>query len=81
MGTFVPASPAEILRPAKFWFVLLSIAALVVLLARAEGRVWHVVSFAVYGTTLVLLYAASAMAHSIHCSPRATLRSVGRCCP
>ncbi|HET9671186.1 MAG TPA: rod shape-determining protein MreD [Casimicrobiaceae bacterium] len=27
MGTFVPASPQEILRPAKFWFVLLSIAA------------------------------------------------------
>jgi rod shape-determining protein MreD len=27
MGTFVPASPSEILRPAKFWFVLLSIAA------------------------------------------------------
>lgn len=26
MGSFVPASPEEILRPAKFWFVLLSIA-------------------------------------------------------
>lgn len=50
--------------------VLLSIGAMVVLLARAEGRVWHVVGFAVYGATLILLYAASAMAHSIHCSPR-----------
>jgi hemolysin III len=50
---------------------LLSVAALVVLLHRAEGRVMHVVGFAVYGASLILLYLASAMAHSIHCSPRA----------
>jgi rod shape-determining protein MreD len=31
MGSFVPAAPEEILRPAKFWFVLLSIAAGIVL--------------------------------------------------
>src|SRR5687768_10600031 len=49
---------------------LLSIAALVALLVRAEGRVWHVVGFAVYGTSLILLYAASTLAHSIHCSPK-----------
>jgi hemolysin III len=50
--------------------VLLSIAALVVLLIRAEGRVWHVVGFTIYGATLILLYAASSAAHSVHCSPR-----------
>ena len=49
---------------------LLSVAALVALLVRAEGRVWHVVGFAIYGTSLILLYAASALAHSIHCSPK-----------
>src|SRR3954452_21487918 len=49
---------------------LLSVAALVVLLHRAEGRTMHVISFAIYGASLILLYAASAMAHSIHCSPR-----------
>lgn len=48
----------------------LSIAALVVLLSQARGRMWHVVGFAIYGASLILLYAASAMAHSIHCSPR-----------
>src|SRR5687768_59935 len=49
---------------------LLGVAALVVLLLRADGRPRHVVGFAVYGASLILLYAASAMAHSIHCSPR-----------
>ena len=48
----------------------LSVAALVVLLVLADGRPLHVVAFAVYGTTLVLLYLASAMAHSLHGSPR-----------
>ena len=49
--------------------VLLSIAALVVLLVLAEGRPWHVVGFALYGTSLIVLYTASALAHSLHCSP------------
>ena len=49
---------------------LLSVVALIALLVRAEGRVWHVVGFAVYGTSLILLYAASTLAHSIHCSPK-----------
>jgi hemolysin III len=53
---------------------LLSVAALVILLLYANGRVWHVVGFAVYGATLILLYLASAMAHSIHCSPRTGAR-------
>jgi hemolysin III len=49
----------------------LSIVVLVVLLQRAQGRVWHVVGFTVYGVSLILLYAASALAHSVHVSPRA----------
>ena len=53
------------------WFgMLLSIAGLVALLLAAEGRLMHVVGFAVYGATLILLYLASALAHSVHCSPR-----------
>jgi hemolysin III len=49
---------------------VLGVVALVVLLHRAQGRTMHVIGFAVYGSTLILLFSASAMAHSIHCSPR-----------
>jgi hemolysin III len=46
--------------------VLLSIAALVVLvvLAVGKGNVWHVVSFSIYGSTMILLYLASTLYHS-----------------
>jgi hemolysin III len=46
--------------------VLLSIAALVILvvLAVGKGNTWHVVSFSVYGSTMVLLYLASTLYHS-----------------
>jgi len=52
--------------------LLLSILGLVVLVvvASARGDVWHVVSVAIYGSTLVLLYAASTFYHALH-SPRA----------
>ena len=43
----------------------LSIAALVTLLVLAQGRPWHVVSFAIYGASLILLYTASALYHSL----------------
>lgn len=49
--------------------VCLSIAALVVLLVMARGHVWHVVSFAIYGTTLILLYTASTLYHSLWVKP------------
>jgi hemolysin III len=50
----------------------LSLAGLVVLmiLAALRGTAWHVVSCAVYGSTLVILYGASTLYHSIQ-SPRA----------
>jgi len=53
---------------------LLSVIALVVLVCRAalEATVWHVVSFAIYGTSLIALYTMSALYHSLHVSQRAT---------
>ncbi len=52
----------------------LAVAAMVYLLVRADGRLWHVVSFAVYGTSLVLLYTASGLAHSLYCGTSAQAR-------
>jgi hemolysin III len=46
---------------------LLAIAGLVVLLALSAGNPWHTVGFAIYGTTLILMFAASALLHSLHC--------------
>jgi hemolysin III len=45
---------------------LLSIAALVLLIvfATIKGNAWHVVSFTIFGTTLVLLYLSSTLYHS-----------------
>jgi hemolysin III len=46
--------------------VLLSIAALVLLVVRAtmHGNIWHVVSFSIYGASLVILYSCSTLLHS-----------------
>jgi hemolysin III len=45
----------------------LAIAAMVVLIvfAAIKGNVWHIVSFSIYGSTLVLLYFASTLYHSL----------------
>lgn len=50
---------------------LLSIVALVVLIVVAgqHGDIWHLVSFSIYGSTLVLLYLSSTLYHSFT-SPR-----------
>ena len=47
--------------------VLLSVIGLVLLLIRAvtEGTVWHVVSFTVFGISLIVLYGASTLYHSM----------------
>lgn len=47
--------------------VLLAIAALVILIVFAViyGNAWHIVSFSIYGSTLVLLYLASTLYHAI----------------
>lgn len=45
---------------------LLSIAALVILVVVSVGKgdVWHIVSYSIYGSTLVLLYLSSTLYHS-----------------
>ena len=45
----------------------LSIAALVILLilASRQGDAWKIVSFSIYGTTLILLYSSSALYHGL----------------
>jgi len=45
---------------------LLAVAGLVLLtvFAYLNGSIWHIVSFSIYGTTLVLLYLASTLYHS-----------------
>lgn len=53
---------------------LLSAVGLIVLLGLSRDAVWQLVAVSVFGTTLVLLYTASALAHSVHCSPRMALR-------
>lgn len=37
------------------------------------GTVWHVVSFAVFGASLILLYTASTLYHALDVSPKANL--------
>ena len=46
----------------------LSIAGLILLLWLAKGRPLHTTGFAVYGVTLILLYTASTLYHSLHTS-------------
>jgi hemolysin III len=50
---------------------LLSLLGLFVLLDAAWGKPWHLVSFAIYGVTLVLLYTASGLYHLLKLNPRA----------
>lgn len=48
---------------------MLALIGLVLLLATADGRPLHLIAFGMYGASLVLLYLASAVAHSVHCEP------------
>lgn len=48
---------------------VISVVGLVVLLIAAQGKPWHTVSFAVYGATLIFLYAASALYHLLKLPP------------
>jgi len=51
--------------------VLLSIAALIFLLIHARGHEWQTITFALYGSTLVILYTASTLYHSLKVGPKA----------
>lgn len=57
---------------------LLSIVGLVLLVVRAAqtGDVWRVVSFAIFGTSMVLLYSASTLYHARVHSPRRRLYKI-----
>lgn len=44
---------------------VLGVAALIVLVSMARGKPWHLSAFAIYGTTVILLYLASALYHSL----------------
>jgi hemolysin III len=46
----------------------LSLAGLITLLALSHGPGWHAAVLAIYGTSLILLYVCSALAHSVRCS-------------
>jgi hemolysin III len=44
---------------------MMAIAVLVLLVVLARGKPWHISAFAIYGATLVLLFLASALYHSL----------------
>ncbi len=46
---------------------------LLVVYAANRADVWHVVSFAVFGTTLILMYASSTLYHMLNISPNALM--------
>lgn len=49
---------------------LVSLAGLFLLLVVANGKPWHLTGFAIYGASLVLLYTASTLHHSLQVTPR-----------
>lgn len=49
--------------------ILLSITGLVFLLHFSQGEPWRLTAFAIYGSSLILLYTASTLLHSIHANP------------
>jgi hemolysin III len=49
----------------------MSIVAMVVLLEASVGKPWRIVAFAIYGASMIALYMASGLAHSVYCSPNA----------
>lgn len=55
---------------------LLSVPALVILVycAATNSTVWHVVSFSVFGATLILLYTISTLYHTLPLTSKGTLR-------
>jgi hemolysin III len=65
-----PSGPFRFLREpfnslSHFAGILLSVAGLVLLLVLSNGEPWRTVSFAIYGSSLILLYTASTLLHSI----------------
>jgi len=66
----------SIIHGAGFILSLIGICVLIAL-ASINGNVWHVVSCSIYGSTLVFLYLASTLYHSIHLAKvRSVLRTL-----
>ena len=74
----ISVGPARAVRPFirepfcsfSHWVgVGLSIVGLVVLLIAANGKPWYVVSFTIYGASLIFLYTTSALYHSLYIAP------------
>ncbi len=49
---------------------IVSVVGLIVLILASRGDVSSVVAVSIYGGSLIFLFTSSALAHSIHCSPR-----------
>ncbi len=64
--TFYDTKEEKINVISHFVGLLLSIAALALLVVKASlmGNVWHIVSFSVYGLSLIVLYLASTLYHN-----------------
>lgn len=54
--------------------IVLSIVGLVLLLVLAQGEPWRTTSFVIYGLSLIMLYTASTLMHSLHVSPKTQRR-------
>ena len=50
--------------------IVFGVVALVVLLVLSNGEPWRTTSFAIYGSSLILLYTASTLYHSLRVRPR-----------
>ena len=59
-------SPKEPFQAISHWVGMgLAILGTAILLTAADGRLWHTLSFSIYGAALISLYLASAMAHTV----------------
>lgn len=80
-GIFSPSIPAQEIANSVTHGVgaALSIAALIILVVSAslKGDIWQIVSFSIYGTSLILLYLASTLYHIFYDSP---FKSVFKVC-
>ena len=53
---------------------LLSLVALGALLVLAHGKLWHTLTFAIFGLSLVVLYTASTLYHSLWVKPQQIIK-------
>ena len=56
---------------------VLALAGMIFLICESHGDPWRITSFAIYGATLITLFTASALFHSLKVSPRASVALYG----